>query len=195
LINQPQNAATILEWFTKNKRKNYKILLRPLPEQFLREICEDEALSKEDLNSHQQSLLHLRTLRGAFETPASPMVRSDDENESSSYVLSPLSLAVYSQGATEASLVTKDDKTISERDGKLLDFFSGWSFNQLGRFRKFVALAQNPPKSVVKKSNHVEFFSEDFIAVYNIRKPTASTLRDSLISPMSPAVDKSPAVK
>jgi hypothetical protein len=195
MISQPQNTTTILDWFAKNRRKNYKILLRPLPEQFLREICEDVTLSNDDFNSHQQSLLHLRTLRGAFETTASPMVRSDDENESSSYILSPLSLPVYSKGDTEASLVTKDNKKIAERDGKLLDFFGGWSFNQLGRFRKFVALAENPPKSVVNRSNHVDFFSEDFIAVYNIRKPAASMPRESLISPMSPMLDKSPVMK
>lgn len=162
--------------------------------QHLRELCEDDTLSKNDLNWHQKSLLHLRTLSKAFESKASPVASSDEESESSSYILSPLSLSIYSK-SEETSLITRDRRKITERDEKLLDFFSGWSLNQLDRFRKFAALTDRPPKNVVKRSNIVDLFTNDFLGIYNIKKQPVSTPEESLFSLISPVVNKSPDLK
>ncbi len=176
IIANAQATAIILEWFAKTSKakSNYKILLRPEPERYFRELYE-AATAQEMVQYRGQSLLHLRALKSAAEKTDSPLTGTDDDGISSS-ILSPLSSSVYAMGDETASLVTNDPKEIAERDARLLDFFGAWSSSQIDRFRKFVALTDAPrPKGI---GNHVDLLTcKEFMKVYNIIP------KESLMSP------------
>lgn len=150
-------TAELIEWFTgKTKVKsNWRLFLRPQPQDYLQDLCETD-ISKADRSSHERSLILLDSLHTRSSVSPPPTSPYDDE-ESSSFVLSPLSLPIFSNGDGTSSLVTSNTKKIAERNAKLIEYFHQWAFFQVSKFRRFTAITTTVSNKLRMRNSHVEF--------------------------------------
>lgn len=189
IFDNAKDTAALFDWFVKKSKakKNWRLFLRPQPQQYLRDLCELD-LPEEDRSSHERSLMLLEMLQplaGAISpTPASP----DENEESSSYVLTPLSLPMFSEGDEDTSLVTRNTKKITERDAKLLNFYCGWAFNQISNFRRFVAITPHISEDTRNRNCHVDFLTLPEFEAGHLGKQSEPKLLTPRDSPMSPVV-------
>jgi hypothetical protein len=194
-LDMPAGTAELMKWFTeKTKAKpNWRLLLRPQPQDFLQDLCETD-ISKEDRASHEKSLILLESLHiPSSRISPSPTSPYDDE-ESSSFIIAPLSLPIFSNGDGESSLVTSNRKKIAERDAKLIEYFCGWAFTKVSNFRRFIAITANVSDELRKRNSHVEFLTlAEFEKVHMMLKKNPAKVTPTG-SPLSPVV-KNAALK
>jgi hypothetical protein len=187
IIDEPRGTADLLNWFTDKVkvRPNWRLFLRPQPQDYLRDLCETE-ITKEKRASHEKSLILLQSLQPPPSTTSPPFTNPYDDAESSSCVLAPLSLLVFSNGDESSSLVTSNTKKIAERDTKLVNFFCGWAFDQISNFRRFVVITAGASEDIKRRNSHIDFLTlADFEKTHMLKKNPAK-LRTPEDSPMSP---------
>ena len=165
-------------------RPNWRLFLRPQPQDYLRDLCETD-ITKEKRASHEKSLILLQSMQ-LPSTTSPPLTSPYDDAESSSCVLAPLSLLVFSNGDEGSSLVTSNTKKIAERDTKLVNFFCGWAFDQVSNFRRFVAITAGVSEDIKRRNSHIDFLTlADFEKTHMLKKNPAKR-RTPGESPMSP---------